>query len=197
MAGPGRPALKKEPAEPGDIQFFSEIDMNSSHPDSVGSTYPAWYFTESMRQLEDSIEQEKRELKMFNMPESTKPVKVAKIKKMEERLERIKESKGLLKPNTDKLSVFTNELGEKLREIMPSRSDERKGYVDAHDIAEHWTTPCIEVSGELARVAMNNGFQVQKKGNGGKMTELEVARFWKLGRKALGEDTNLERLRRD
>jgi hypothetical protein len=80
---------------------------------------------------------------------------------------------------------------------MYRRSDEAKGLVNPEDIVEHWSTPCIEISGELAKVALTNGMKVKKSGSGGLINEIDAGKLWKFSRAALNEDTNLERLRRD
>lgn len=191
------PFKKKEVKEPGDIQFFSEIDMNPSHPDQIGSTYPAWYYTEQYNRLSEDIEQEKRMLTMFNLPDASKPVKIAKIKKMEERLEKIKEAEANFKPNMDKIKVMSEELSEKISEAMYRRNDETKGFVNPHKVAESLITPCIEISGDIARIASDNGFNVSKKGSKGLLNLNDASRLWQISRKALGEDSNVETLRRD
>ena len=80
---------------------------------------------------------------------------------------------------------------------MYTRADEKKGLVNPEDIVEHWTTPCIEISGELAKIAVTNGIRVQKHGSGGRINEIDAGKLVKFSKAYLGEDTNLERLRRD
>ncbi len=190
-------ARRAIPKEPGDIIFFSECDMSTANPDKIGSTYPAWFFTEQQRRLEEDIMQEEQMMKSFNLPEASKPVKAAKIRVMKDRLEKIKEAVSEIKPNRDKLSVMANEIGEKLTEIMYRRNDETKGLVSPHKVAEQLITPCVEVSGDIAKVAVDNGFQVKKSGTKGLMNLNEATRFWQITRAALGEEHNVESLRRD
>jgi hypothetical protein len=192
----GRPRLTEQEPK-GDIQFFSETDMSTADPNKIGSSYPAWFFRESLRRLEEDIELEEKMLKSWNLPDTSKPQKMAKIKDMKERRDKILEAQAALRPNKDKINSMNAELGEKLADIMYRRSDDRNGYVNPHDVAGHWINPCIEVSGEVAKIARDNGITVAKKGSGGMLTELDAGRLWKIGRAALGEDTNVERLRRD
>lgn len=192
------PQAKERTEEKGDIRFWSEVDMSTADPNKIGSSYPAWYFTESLHRLEEDIDMEKKMLKAWNLPDTSKPAKIAKIKEMEKRRDKILEAKESLRPNMDKLKAMTDDLGTKLSEIMYRVSDERKGYTNPHEVAEHWMTPCIAVDGDTAKIARDNGFTVAAKGSGkGLMTELDAARLWKIGRAALGEDTNVERLRRE
>lgn len=192
------PQAKERTEEKGDIRFWSEVDMSTADPNKIGSSYPAWYFTESLHRLEEDIDMEKKMLKAWNLPDTSKPAKIAKIKEMEKRRDKILEAKESLRPNMDKLKAMTDDLGTKLSEIMYRVSDERKGYTNPHEVAEHWMTPCVVVDGETAKIARDNGFSVRRKSaSEGLMTELDAARLWKIGRAALGADTNVERLRRE
>ena len=191
----GRPSKLTESSE--DIRFFSSVDCNTKDPGKIGSSYPAWYLKQQLRILNENIEQEERELKSDSMPAANIPIKKAKIKKMKERLDQILEAKEGLKPNQDRLKSIIDELSPKLSEIMYRRGDEAKGLVNPEEIHEHWTTPCIEISGDLAKVAVTNGMRVKKSGSGGLINEIDAGKLWKFSRAALGEDTNLEKLRRD
>jgi hypothetical protein len=191
------PRTKLTPQGDDEIRFFSETDMNTKNPGTVGSSYPAWYLKALLRFLNTNIENEERELKSDNIPPQNIPIKRAKIKKMKDRLEAILEAKENLKPNRDRLSTIIDELSGKLSDVMYRRSDEAKGLVNPEDIVEHWSTPCIEISGELAKVALTNGMKVKKSGSGGLINEIDAGKLWKFSRAALNEDTNLERLRRD
>ena len=53
---------RKIPEGSDEIRFFSEIDMNTKNPGTIGSSYPSWYLKPQLRFLNESIEQEEREL---------------------------------------------------------------------------------------------------------------------------------------
>jgi hypothetical protein len=180
-----------------EIRFFSEVDVNTKDPGKIGSSYPSWYLKNQLRILNENIEQEERELQSDSLPAANIPIKKAKIKKMKARLDQILEAKEALKPSRDRLKGIIDELSPKLSEIMYRRSDETKGLVNPEEIHEHWTTPCVEISGDLAKVAVTNGMRVKKSGSGGLINEIDAGKLWKFSRAALGEDTNLEKLRRD
>ncbi len=190
-----RPRKTVEGSE--EIRFFSEVDYNTKDSGKIGSSYPSWYMKAQLRFLNENIEQEERELKAESLPPQNIPIKRAKIKKMKERLDAILEAKEALKPSRDKLAAIVDELSPKLADIMYKRSDENKGLVNPEDIVEHWSTPCVEISGDLAKIAVENGMRVKKNGSGGLVNEIDAGKLWKFSRAALGEDTNLERLRKD
>ena len=97
---------------------------------------------------------------------------------------------GLSGKQRDELSGYLKEAGDAIAESMFTESEMRRGNIDSHEEARRSSSPCIKVPGALAAMA---GIQVDKRGL---VSRDQALRMWKIGRRALGEDSNAEKLRR-
>lgn len=176
---------KKEKVE--EFVFFGEIER---HPQGgYSSEYPAWYH---VRQLEDMKEElrgkeEALELRLGNQAELR-----FQVKQIKQRIHDIESSSPKLSGSQkDKLAGYVKEIGETLADSMPTRSDMMRGTADAHIEVRKDTEPCVKVPRELAEAC---GVQVDRQG---RATRDGAAKCWKIGKRALGEESNTEILRRD
>jgi chromosome segregation ATPase len=173
--------------EKGEIVFFGEVDR---HPKGgYSSDYPAWYFP---RQLEELKEELRGKEDALDVPGISRRQELRQqVAELKHRIQDIESSKPkLTAKQKDDLAVRARELGDEISRAMPPRSDMMKGLADAHEEVRRMTEPCVKVDAELARAC---GVPLSK----GLATRDGATKVWKIANRALGEASNVERLRRD
>lgn len=177
-------------SDSGEIVFFGEVDR---HPrGGFSSEYPAWYFDRQQEELKEEISRDERSIETGLVSPPNVPEVRTRIKLAKERLHEIESSKPKFSAKQkDELAGAYKEMGDQLREALPSRSDMMKGVADAHEELRRNTEPCIRVDGRIKDLAASCGISVSK----GMVTRDGLAKMWKITGKALGEQSNVERLR--
>lgn len=175
-------------SDSGEIVFFGEVDR---HPrGGLTSEYPAWYFDRQQEELKEEISRDERSIELGLVSPPNVPEVRTRIKLAKERLHEIESSKPkFTSKQKDELAGAYKEMSDRLSEALPSRSDVMKGIADAHEEMRKNTEPCIKVPD--ARLAAACGIPVVK----GMVTRDGLAKMWKITGKALGEQSNVERLR--
>lgn len=180
MAGPAS-------KEQGEITFFGEVDR---HPrtGAITSEYPSWFWPRQLMQLKDDLQQVNQalDLELGNKMELR-----AKAKELKAKIGSIEESnRKLTDVQQDKVKGYIAEFEPEIARMMPVRSKMRFGTADPHKENEMDETPCIKVDAGLAR---DLGVRCEK----GKVTRQGAQKMWKILRRRLGEDSNVEILRKD
>ena len=174
------------------IKWFTEVDLNDKG--KVASDYPAWYFdvhvkelAEDIRSLENGIDEG-----IYIGKKRRDAVKQLETKK--QRYSQIVDGKPKMTDvNKDKVMRSFKELGGKIGESMFSHDDMWKMTADAHAEAERMVMPCIAVTDEVAgSFVKERGMKVVD----GKISRNDASIVWKCMAKALGEQTDVEALRR-
>ena len=179
------------------VVFFTESDMGRNKETGeqfIKHQHPTWYgrkqkedLKEEIRMLEKGIENK------YFKPEDMGAMK-EKLKKAQKLMDTIDETKPAFEKEKDTIKKVRDEAEAALAPTMYKRSDEKKGLVDAHELAELWSQPKIEVSNLVAQIARQNGIEVT---NDRKMNQTNLTRVWQFARAALGESRNAEILRKD
>ena len=177
-----------------DINFFGAVDRKGKRKDgNVTSEYPAFYFHTQYDELKEETEKQERQLKMGIIPPSEVPYITKEIERNKERLIDIQKSKPQLKgPQKDAVHKMYKELADQISDSMFTRSEMKKGLGDAHEEARRMSQPIISIAGNQ-KFFSNMGITAKN----GKITRNQAARAYKIMGKALGENTNTERLRKD
>ena len=179
--------------ELNDIQFFSSIDRKGKRADgAITSEYPAFYFYTHYEELQESTDKQQRQVDLGLVPASELPRIKAELKRNNDRLAEIQEANPKLGPEKDAVHKLYKELEESISDSMYTRSDMQKGLVDAHEEARRMVDPLISIKGN-EKFFHNMGITARN----GKVSRNEASRAYKIMGKALGENTNTERLRRD
>ena len=179
--------------ELNDIQFFSSIDRKGKRADgAITSEYPAFYFYTHYEELQESTDKQQRQVDLGLVPASELPRIKAELKRNNDRLAEIQEANPKLGPEKDAVHKLYKELEESISDSMYTRSDMQKGLVDAHEEARRMVDPIIPIKGN-EKFFHNMGITARN----GKVSRNEASRAYKIMGKALGENTNTERLRRD
>lgn len=173
------------------IEFFGKVDRDEKG--NIRSTVPSWYLDQHKEELGNSIDYAENQLQRGLVPESEKPLHTERLRQMKKKMDDINESHPRFDDNTkDFIDKSTKGLGKKITDAMFSRSDMMKGIADAHEEARRMADPCIELNKEELMLAEKAGCRVDK----GRVSRTDAERMWKFGRKALGESSNTELLRR-
>jgi hypothetical protein len=182
----------------GDVRFFSETDLRKDDKGNItgrNCDYPRWYFPKIVQDLKEEIRQKKFAIDSGKYPQGRLAEAKEGLSNAEKRLTQMQDSLPDYSANKDVLAKMSSELGEKIKETMSSRSEQKKGLADPHREVTIDTTPCIDISSspELRRLADVNGVSHTK----GKVTGCDAGKMWQWCRRAINEPSNLEWLRKD
>lgn len=184
-----RPKKIQEPAATKEgIQFFGDIDLGTDN--KIKSHLPAWYFDQAIDEMQNSIERKERALEHHLIKEELIQTTKNEIVAERERLKEILSSKPALGANQDRCASAYKSLGEQIKDTMPTRKQAKDGLVNPHQELKRLKTKHIKIDPDIAAAC-------GVKAVGGKVTGDEAARCYKILGKALGENTNVEYLRRD
>lgn len=175
-----------------DVEFFGNVDINKHG--RRGSEMPAWYFRSQKDDIENNLAMSEASIQRGEISEDRKPQMLADIRRMREKLDAINESQPQYdSKKQDAIAKMTDTLGKKISESMYTRSDMMRGVADAHEEARRMSEPCIKLEGDEYLLAKKAGCRVS---SDGKVSRIDAERVWKMGRRALGENSNSEVLRR-
>ena len=152
---------------------------------------PSWFHEQHMDILEEEVASKKRRIDRGEIPQESIPIVMNEIKAKEKKIKEIKSAIPKLNgKEKDNVAKTYNLLRNRIAETLPSRRDVNNGFVRPYDELNRCKEPIIEVDRELA--AACNVKVVNGKVSGDGANKM----YMMLGR-ALGEDTNVEKLRRD
>jgi len=171
--------------------IFTKYDLNPNG--SVASTYPLWYFTHIREELENDITVMENQIKRNYVPEERIPEYRENIKKLRQKLQDMDDA---IPKFNSKIRDFINDviptLTEKLVNALPSRTEMERGLIYPEEESRRMTTPCILLNGKELRWAKACAITPYKD----MVTRSQLEVMWKIGRKILNEDTNIERIRK-
>jgi len=184
--------------ESNDVVFFSETDLRKDAKGNItgrNCDYPRWYFPKMIQDKKEEIRQKKFAIDSGKYPQGRLSEAKESLAAAEKQLSKMEESLPDFTSKRDLIVKMSEDLGKKIAETMPSRSEMQKGLDDPHKLIQIDTTPCIDVSASpnVRRMAEINGFKTVK----GKVTGGDAIKMWQLCRTAIGESGNAEWLRRD
>lgn len=185
----------KEKVKPDEFQFFGEVDYNRNG--RISSQYPAWAFRHLINELAVEISELEKQVKDYSLDAETRGKIISRLEVRKERLDKILES--FPKVDKDKVHFIVGDehekgsLGEKISDSMFTNSEMQKGLADAHEEDRRMHEPIIKLDGK--EIAMAKGCNVRI-GRDGKVSRNDAVKIWKIGRKYLGEMSNVEVLRR-
>jgi len=171
----------------GDITFFGEVDRNP-RTGAITSEYPSWYWPRQLESLKDEL---RRVDQALDTGVGSKVELKAKQRDLLAKVDSIEScNKGLNDVQKDKVRGHLRELEPEIARLMPCDSKMRSGKADPHKEIEYDETPCIKVDAGLAR---DLGVRVDK----GRVTRAGAQKMWKIMRRRLGEESNIEALRKE
>lgn len=171
------------------IVFFGEVDLNKDG--KITSDMPAWYMRAHIEELEQNIVRKESMLKRGGFEQDQIPVIKAEIEADRDKLKKIENSRPKLAgKNKDRVVRAYESLGKQIGESMPTRKETKDGLVSPYDEMKRLKEKHIKISPELAAACGCKPVQ-------GKITGDEANKCYQIMGRALGENTNVERLRRD
>lgn len=172
------------------VQFFGEIDL-SDKDGSIRSDMPAWYFDVHVDELKEGIAKKIRQLEAGVIDADQVPRVKNEIESEKARLTVIKAGKPTLEGgNKDRVFRMYESLKKQITDSMPTRKENLDGLVSPHEELRRQKSKHIKVDTELAKACGVKSVH-------GKISGDEANKCYKILGKALGEPTNVERLRRD
>jgi len=181
------------------IQFFGKVDKRKQDG-KIASEYPAWYMRSQIEELEESINRKERELQRGTIPPSEVMYAKAELEKEQKRLGEIRESEPkLTDAERDSISKVYKELGKEIQDTLFTKTDMMKGLADAHEEARLMVGDVISVKDKaFAEMCEACGIPLEREGKARRaISRNEASRVYKIIGRYLGENTNIERLRRD
>jgi len=183
-------ATEKKVDESGNIQFFGEIDLNRDG--KIVSDMPAWYFDMHIEDLEENISRKERMLESGKMVGENVPLIRGQIKQEREKLKKILDSKPSLNDKQrDRCWKAYEKLQQQIKDTMPTRKETKNGLVNPRDELKRLKdVKHITIDPTIASAC-------GVKADHGKITGDQANKCYKILGKVLGENTNVERLRKD
>lgn len=177
-----------------DINFFGSTDRKGKRADGVvTSEYPAFYFHTQLDDLKEETEKQERMIERGLVPASELPYIKSEVEKNKNRISEIEAAKpNLTGPQKDAAYSLYKNLEGQIADSMFTRSEMKKGLADAHEEARRMSEPIISIKGN-EKFFHNMGITARS----GKVTRDQASRVYKILGKALQENTNTEKLRKD
>jgi len=176
------------------VEFFGSVDRKDGKPDGrITSQFPAFYFDPQISDLEENIFRNERAIASGAIAPDAIPTLKGEIARDRQRLLEIQKcSVKLTGKDKDEAANLYKELGGKIQDSMFTYTEMMKGLANAHDELKRMKTPIIPV-GKHAAVFKKMGINPVK----GNVSRDEATRVFKILGKTLGENTNVEHLRKD
>ena len=180
-------------AEP--VKFFGAVDRErKSLEGKILSAYPAWYYEEKIDRMKDDIAVRKSRLDSGKVPADRLEEERNELVERQARLKLIVQSKPkLTDKQKDEVYKFYTHLRDHVINRLPTRSDMKKGIVNIKEEVMWKKKPSIDVTG-FAIFCDELNFPILE---GRKISGHQAMAGLKIIGKLLGEDHNVERLRRD
>jgi len=172
-----------------EIQFFGEVDK--TRDGNNASEMPSWFHDVHLEKMEEDVSKKKRMLTQGRVPQDNIFMVQNEIKADEEKILEIKKSKPtLIGGQKDMVYKEYLSVGQQIAEALPTRRDELNGFANPREELIKSNTPGIKISEKMANAM---GVKTQD----GKITLKQAQKFYKLSGKILGENSNIERIRRE
>jgi len=177
-----------------EINFFGATDRKGKKAgEAITSTYPAFYFSTQLDELIEETEKQERVLRKGLVPPSEVPYVTADIEKNKKRIQEIEQNYPRLNDKErDEVWGVYKDLAKDISDSMFTRTEMKQGFADAHEEARRMSEPLIPIKGK-EKFFHNMGI----KATGGKISRNDASRAYKIIGKVLGENTNVEKLRKD
>ena len=175
------------------VEFFGAIDR--TRDGKISSEYPAWTFPRQIEMAREQITIKTNALESGSVDRYSEGEYRIIIDREVERLDNIEKSRPTLtNVEKDSCAKAYKDLTAGIQGTMPTYSDMHRNFIDAHEEHRKNSTPCIKVSGKTAELAESNGIRVS---GSGEMRRKDASKLAKIIGHAIGENTNMERLRKE
>jgi hypothetical protein len=175
-----------------DIQFFTDVDKKWDKGDStITATYPGWYFDQQLAEKKEEYRQRTRKPADDEIVSDVDPEYLNETRALATKIKALEEARPKLNgAQTTFLKKAVSELECGISESMFSYDDMHFGEASAHEELKRQLNPCIKIDKRLA-TSLN-----LKSYKGGMVSRDDATIATQIMNKALGETSNIERLRR-
>jgi len=179
--------------EASDVKFFGEVDIDEKG--NITSSMPAWSMSQHIEQHEEEANKLRGALERGSVPQKDIADMKERLKQMDEKIVRIKESRPkLTDKQKDIVSRGVKEIGMDISNYMPSRSDMMKGLANPQHEHDRNTKPCIRLrNSEMINIAKSCGAKV----HGNMVSRNDASRMYSIMSKSIELNPSVEKLRRD
>jgi len=189
MPRPKQEDTDTQEATDSKIRFFGEVDLDRDG--KITSDMPAWYFERHIDEMEEGILRKENQLARGAIAADNVPMIKEEIKAEKAKLRKIKESKPTLTGNqVDRCWRVYKSLTEQIQASMPTRKQSKDGLVNPYDELKRLKQKHIKIDPEIAKACGVKAVQ-------GKISGDEANKCYQIIGRTLGENTNVEALRRD
>jgi hypothetical protein len=183
-----------EVQEESKVQFFGEIDMDT-RTGAIRSERPAWFHEIHIDHMKEEISRKQKFLDLGYYVADQIPRVKSEIEAETKRLKEIESSRPVLTGAAlDRVSKAYESLGKQISDQLPTRKESKNGLVSPHEELKRQNTKSITIPHDLAKAC---GVKAEGRGTSGRITGKEAAKCYQIMGKALGSNTNIERLRKD
>lgn len=182
-----------------DVVFFGTADREHGRMDGrITSEVPSWYMNVHVDTLKAEHERMENEVKMGIIPNEVLPQVKADIKRMKERIDEVEGSLPNISKCKDDIAKMYGEIGEEISKSMFTEYEIKRKFASPHEEAKRMKDPIIEIDKKYAKVLNNMGLKTYnwKNSNKVKVSRDAASRAYKICGRLLGENTNVERLRK-
>jgi len=171
------------------IEFFGDIDKDNTG--KVTSQTPAWFMDIHLEYLEEDTNKKRRQVERGEIPPEHLYMINNEIKNQQGKIDDIKAGRPkLIGGQKDMIAKQYHELQNLIADSLPTRRDDRRGYVNPRDELKRAKDKHIQVKPELAEAC-------NMKHNGGKISGDDANRMYRMMGRVLGENENVERIRKE
>jgi hypothetical protein len=178
------------------FEFFSEHDLGKDG--KPRAERPSWYNPANIRDMENKVNEMEVALRNGWVPRGHEPEYRDNLAQLKDQLKAVQDMTNIDDSDNDPDEIYKacKEAGITLKEHMPSRYEMEKGLADAQMEYEYMTTPSIDVSQSKGIQALFEGCHMDIPKNG-RVTREAIAKVYQIGMKKIGENPDLEYLRKE
>ncbi|NIA30724.1 MAG: hypothetical protein GWP06_12530 [Actinobacteria bacterium] len=172
-----------------EIQFFGNVDKNAKG--EIASELPAWFHDVQLEILIESMRRKERQLERGEVPPEHAFMVKNEIENEKKKITEIQMSKPTLKGGQkDMVYKEYTSLAGQISDTMPTVREDRRGFVNPREELKRLKTRHINISDKMANAC---GVKPVR----GKITGDQAAKCYRMMGKVLGENTTIEKLRRE
>lgn len=171
------------------IQFFGSVDKNKDG--KIASSLPAWFHDVQLEKLTEEVSRKERQIGRGEVPPDHVFMVKNEVENLKKKITEIQMSKPTLRGGQkDMVHKEYQQLASQIADSMPTRREDRNGFVNPRDELKRMKSPHIAISQKMADAC-------GVKPVNGKISGDQAARCYKMMGKVLGENTNVEKLRKE
>lgn len=179
------------------FEFYAECDLHPVTKRPLAER-PSWYNPKNIRDMENKITEMEVALQTGQVPRGYEPEYRDTLSQLKENLKKISDLTSIDDSTNDPDEIYKacQEAGKILKDAMPSRYEMDKGLADPQMEYDMMTRPQINIGDCPGVIELFKGCHMEIPNNG-LVTREQVAKVFQIGMKKIGENPDLEYLRKE